>query len=269
MSKQKIRVCLAGATGWVGRELSMALCASDKFQLASAVAPKSAGQRLGDVLGLRTVDIIIAKSVTEALASPCDVLVDYTKPEVVFDHVSQAIQTGVCVVIGTSGLTEEQFSEIDRMAVSKKVGVLACGNFAITAILLQKLALLAARVIPHWEVIDYATASKPDAPSSTARELAAKLSEVAAPKYEIPVARTIGPVASRGATIQDSQLHSIRIPGFTFSFEILFGLPGERLSIRHDAGDSARPYVLGTLYAIQEVRLFHGLRRGIESLIPT
>jgi 4-hydroxy-tetrahydrodipicolinate reductase len=269
MSEQKIRVCLAGATGWVGKELCLELCSSEKFQLVSAVALKSAGQRIGDVLGMKTLDLVISRTVAEALATPCDVLVDYTGPEIVFGHVVQAIQKGVHVVIGTSGLTEDQFSEIDRMARSEEVGVLACGNFAITAILLQKLALLVARVIPHWEIIDYATAAKPDAPSSTARELAAKLSEVIVPKYEIPVARTIGAVASRGATIQNSQLHSIRVPGFAFSFEILFGLPGERLLIRHDAGDSARPYVLGTMHAIEEVRSFCGLRRGVESLFST
>jgi 4-hydroxy-tetrahydrodipicolinate reductase len=266
---ESIRVCLAGATGWVGRELCLALHASDKFHLVAAVAPRSAGHRVADVLGIESLDFIISKTVAEAFATPCDVLVDYTRPEVVFDHVKQAIEQGVSVVVGTSGLTEEQFSEIDQMARSREVGVLACGNFAITAILLQKLAVLASRVLPHWEIIDYATASKPDAPSSTARELAAKLSEVATPEYEIPVAQTVGEEASRGATIQGMQVHSIRLPGFTFSFEIVFGSPGERLSLRHDAGESARPYVLGTLHAIEEVRSFYGLRRGLESLLPS
>lgn len=112
---QTIRVCLAGATGWVGKELCLALCSADKFRLVSAVARKSSGRRLGDVLGIQDVDITISKTVTEALATPCDVLVDYTKPDAVFDHVRQAIERGVHVVIGTSGVTEEQFSAIDRM----------------------------------------------------------------------------------------------------------------------------------------------------------
>lgn len=269
MSPQTIRVCLAGATGWVGKELCLALSASDRLRLVSAVAPKSSGRRLGDVLGIEALDLVVSKSVREALATPCDVLVDYTRPEAVFDHVHQAIARGVHVVVGTSGLTEEQFVHIDQAAKAGKVGVLACGNFAITAILLQKLAVLASRIVPHWEIIDYAAGGKPDAPSSTARELALRLLQVATPAFEIPVAQTIGDVASRGATIQKSQLHSVRLPGFTFSFEILFGLPGERLSLRHDAGDSARPYVLGTLHAIEEVRSFHGLRRGLESLFST
>jgi len=253
----------------VGKELCLALCESEKFHLVSAVAPKSAGRRLGDVLGVKALDLVVSKTVSEALVTPCDVFVDYTKPDAVFDHVQYAIERRVHVVVGTSGLTEEQFSQIDRTARAGEVGVLACGNFAITAILLQKLAVLASRVIPHWEIIDYATAAKPDAPSSTARELALRLSQVATPVYEIPVVDTIGEAASRGATIQKSQLHSVRIPGFTFSFEILFGLPGERLLLRHDSGESARPYVLGTLHAIEEVCSFHGLRRGIESLFST
>jgi 4-hydroxy-tetrahydrodipicolinate reductase len=269
MSTPAIRVCVAGATGWVGRELCAVLCTSEKFRLVSAVAPRSAGRRVADVLPVQGGDLVISQSVREALLKECDVLVDYTTPSKVFDHVTMAMEQRVPVVVGTSGLTEEQFAEIDRMARIAEVGVLACGNFSITAILLQRLAIMAARVVPQWEIIDYATSAKPDAPSSTARELAAKLSEVVRPTYEIPVVRTIGDAASRGATIRDSQLHSVRLPGFTFSFEILFGLPGERLLLRHDAGESARPYVQGTLYAIEEVRTFQGVRRGLESLFAT
>ncbi len=267
MGPENIRICLAGATGWVGRELCSTLHASNKFLLVSAVARKSAGKRLGSVLGIDRLDLPIQGTVAEALATPCDVLVDYTNPNAVFDHVRLGIERGVNVVVGTSGLTEERFSEIDLMARVKKVGVLACGNFSLTAILLQKLAILAARAVPHWEIIDYATGAKPDAPSATARELAAKLSEVAAPKYEVPIGQTIGAVESRGATIRDSQLHSVRLPGFAFSFEIIFGSVGERLSLRHDAGESAQPYVQGTLRAIEEVLTFHGLRRGLESIL--
>jgi 4-hydroxy-tetrahydrodipicolinate reductase len=263
------RVCLAGATGWVGRELCKALQGSEKLRLVSAVARAAAGRRLGEVVGVDGLDVLVRGSLSEALAEPCDVLVDYTRPDVVFEHVNEAIARGVSVVVGTSGLTDEQLAKIDAAARAAGVGVLACGNFAITAILLQRLALLASRVVPHWEIVDYATATKPDAPSATARELAAKLAEVATPSYAIPIRDTIGAVESRGATMNKSQVHSIRLPGYTFSFEILFGLPGERLSIRHDAGDSAQPYVLGTLLAIDEVRTFRGLRRGLESLVST
>lgn len=266
MSQRTINVCLAGITGWVGRALCPVLHASEKFCLVSAVAPSVAGKQVSDVLGIKGLTLTINKTVAEALSSPCDVFVDYTRPEVVFDHVKLAIERGVNVVVGTSGLSEEQFVQLDVMARAKQVGVLACGNFSITAILLQKLAVQISRIIPHWEIIDYASAAKPDSPSSTARELAAKLLEVTTPLYQIPIAHTVGAVESRGATIQGSQLHSVRLPGYTFSFEILFGLAGERLCLRHDAGESASPYVLGTLHAIEEVCTFKGLRRGLESL---
>lgn len=262
-----IRVCLAGATGWVGTELCRASLESETFRLVSAVARKSAGMRLENAVGVPGLDLVVKGSVAEALATPCDVLVDYTSPDAVFAHVVQAIETGVAVVIGTSGLTEEQLSEIDRRSRARQVGVLACSNFAVTAILLEKLALLASQVVPHWEIVDYATAAKPDAPSGTARQLAAKLATVSTPSYQVPVSRTLGAVESRGATMSGSQVHSVRLPGYNFSFEILFGLPGERLTIRHDADQSARPYVSGTIKAIEEVRKFTGLRRGLQSMI--
>src|ERR1700733_3562671 len=132
MSPENIRICLAGATGWVGRELCSTLHESKKFLLVSAVARKSAGKRLGSVLGIDKLDIPIQGTVAEALATPCDVLVDYTNPRAVFDHVRLGIERGVNVVVGTSGLTEERFPEIDQMARAKKVGVVACGNFSLT-----------------------------------------------------------------------------------------------------------------------------------------
>jgi 4-hydroxy-tetrahydrodipicolinate reductase len=257
------RVCLAGATGWVGAELCRALEASTDLRLVAAVARKSAGRPLREVVGVQG-DVTISASVPEALRTPCDVMVDYTAADAVFAHVRTALARGVAVVVGSSGLTEDQFAEIDTLARDRGVGVLACGNFAITAILLQKLAVMAARVVPHWEIIDYASATKPDAPSGTARELAAKLAEVAPPRHARDVRDTVGMVESRGASVRGTQVHSVRLPGYTFSFEAQFGVSGERLLIRHDAGDSAVPYVQGTLRAIHEVRTFAGLRRGME-----
>jgi dihydrodipicolinate reductase-like protein/uncharacterized protein DUF1479 len=102
-------------------------------------------------------------------------------------------------------------------------------------------------------VIDYAHDDKIDAPSGTARELAARLSRVRPPEFTVPVKQTTGEPAARGATIAGAQVHSIRLPGFVISAEVIFGMPDQRLSIRHDSGSSARPYVDGALLAIRRV----------------
>jgi 4-hydroxy-tetrahydrodipicolinate reductase len=170
-------------------------------------------------------------------------------------------------VVGTSGLTERDYAEIDAAARKHGRGVLAVGNFALTVVLMQKFAEMAARLIPQWEIIDYARDDKIDAPSGTARELAARLSRVRRPEPTVPVAETIGEREARGATVSGSQVHSVRLPGFVISAELVFGMPDQTLTIRHDSGSSARPYVDGALIAIRRVSTLLGVRRGLDAVL--
>ena len=147
------------------------------------------------------------------------------------------------------------------------VCVIAAGNFSITAALLKHFAGIAARHVPHWEIIDYSHGSKPDAPSGTARELAEFLGDVATNELECPIDDILGPREARGATIGGSQVHSIRLPSYVLSVETVFGLPHERLSIRHDSGSGAEPYVNGTLLAAERVVGMVGLVRGLDTLL--
>jgi 4-hydroxy-tetrahydrodipicolinate reductase len=126
---------------------------------------------------------------------------------------------------------------------------------------------MAARQLPQWEIIEYARASKPDAPSGTARELAARLARVREPQTVVPIDQTRGVPEARGAALAGTHVHSVRLPGFVSSIEILFGMPEERLSIRHDSGAGAAPYIAGTLLAIRRVGTFTGLRRGLDSVL--
>jgi 4-hydroxy-tetrahydrodipicolinate reductase len=93
------------------------------------------------------------------------------------------------------------------------------------------------------------------------------LSKVRAPSPTIPVASTVGPRETRGATVAGSQVHSIRLPGYVISAEIVFGMPDQRLSIRHDSGTTARPYVDGALLAIRKVGTLTGLHRGLDAVL--
>jgi len=131
----------------------------------------------------------------------------------------------------------------------------------------QAAALLVARHLPNREIIDYASAGKPDAPSGTARELAERLSTVNATVVQVPIEVTAGHVEARGATVAGTQVHSIRLPGFVVSTEVVFALPDERLSIRHDAGSTPTPYVAGTLLAIRAAVGRTGLVRGLDTLL--
>ncbi len=265
----KQRICLAGATGWAGSALAKVIASADDMELVSAVSRTHAGRRLGEVLQEPGLGIVVRSSAAEALATDCDVFVEYTKPDVAKANVLLAIGKGAHVVVGTSGLSDEDYADIDKTARTASVGVLAVGNFALTAVLLQKCAELAAKHIPHYELIDYADHAKIDVPSGTARELAHRLAKARKPNLEIPLEKVQGPKESRGAAINDVRVHSVRLPGHVIGVEVVFGLPGQRLVMRFDAGASAEPYVDGAMLAIRKVGEFTGLKRGLDSVMDS
>lgn len=258
-----IRIVVAGASGWVGKALVPAIAAQGDLVLAGAVSRSAAGQEV--LPGLHIVATLEA-----ALAVPSDVVIDYTKPNVVKDHALTALRAGRRVVVGTSGLGADDYAEIAALAEERGLGVVAAGNFSITATLLKRFALMAARYVPDVEIIDYASAKKMDSPSGTARELAELLSAVRGASTARPLGEVTGIPATRGAAVGEGagvQVHSLRLPSYILSCEALFGLPDERLTIRHDAGSSAAPYVGGTLLAARKVMEITGLVRGLDGLM--
>lgn len=262
-----IRICLAGAAGNVGRELVKAILASDDLTLASAVGKSSAGRKLSEITADARAQLTVEPGVADALAAAeADVLIDYTKPDAVKANVRAAVERGCHAVIGTSGLTDADYAEIDAWAKQSGVGVFAAGNFSITAALMQHFSAEAAKHMPHWEILDYASDAKPDAPSGTARELAFQLAQVATPNWKVPVAATQGMKESRGATLNGSQMHSVRVPGFYSAIRAVFGDAGERIELSHESTSYA-PYVAGTLLAARKVREFKGLKRGMGKLL--
>jgi 4-hydroxy-tetrahydrodipicolinate reductase len=262
-----LKICLAGATGWAGSELARGIAAADDLQLTAAMARRRAGQLLGAVLDEPKLNVSLAANVAQALALPCDVFVEYTRPESAKANILAALEHGAHVVAGTSGLTDEDYAQIDTIAHERGRGVLACGNFALTAVLLTKFAEMAAKLIPQWEIIDYASAGKRDAPSGTVRELAGRLGKVRQPQLEVPLEQTVGMRETRGGTLAGSQVHAVRLPGFVIGVETIFGMPDQTLTLRHNAGSSAKPYVDGALLAIRKVSGLVGLHRGLDAVL--
>lgn len=265
---KKIRICVAGATGWGASELCRGIVFTDDLELVSAVSRKNAGEDLNRLLNLNTNTAIpIFGTIEEALRIPCDVLVEYTSPDIAKHNIISAINKGVNVVVATSGLSDTDYEQIRSNADQKRKSVLAVGNFAISVVLLNRFAEIAAKYMPHWEIIDYAKQSKADAPSGSALELANRLSKVGKSIKTVQLENTIGIKETRGAEINGMQVHSVRLPGFVISLEAIFGMEDEKLTIKHDAGNSAKPYVAGALLAIRKVSSFIGLKRGLDSVM--
>ncbi len=261
-----ISVCVAGATGWTGRPIAEAILASPDLELGRAVSRSAAGLDLGEAWGGDPLGLIVAADLGAALEG-VDVQVDYTQPDAVKENTLAAIAAGVHVVIGTSGLSAVDYDEIDAAARAAGVGIVASGNFSLTAAMAAAAALLVARFLPQREIIDYASVAKPDSPSGTARELAERLAAVSLHPLAVPVTETVGHREARGADIAGTQVHSLRLPSFVVSTEVVFAATDERLSIRHDAGSTPAPYVGGTLLAVRAVPNLVGLVRGLDTLL--
>lgn len=262
-----IRVCLAGATGWAGAALARGIVQTQDLELVSGVSRQYASKTVGQALGISNQNAPLFASAQEALAVPCDVLVEYTKPDIAKENIRVALQHGAHVVIGTSGLTDQDFTEIDALAQAQQRGVLAVGNFSLAVFVMNKCAEIAARYFPEYEIIDYAHADKKDSPSGTTRELAQRLAHIRAPRVEVPIDETQGPKEARGTAQHGIQVHSVRLPGYVISSEVIFGMLGDRLSIRYDGGPSAAAYVDGALLSIRRVGSFVGLKRGLDSVM--
>jgi 4-hydroxy-tetrahydrodipicolinate reductase len=262
-----MNVCVAGITGWMGRAIALALEGDDDLTLSSGVSRAAAGQTLAAAVGVTAPGVVHATVAEAVHAAHVDVLVDYTSATAVRDNVWPAVEAGVHVVIGSSGLNASDYEELDRIARDRGVGVIAAGNFSVMAAVLRRAAAMAVRYLEHWEVIDYAGDDKSDVPSGTSRELAETLAEIRRPKPAIALSDLHGPVEARGAEVAGTRIHSVRLPSFVVTTEIVFGGPGERLTIRHDPGLSPDPYVAGTLLAVRNVAAVPGLRRGLDSLL--
>jgi len=263
-----IKVFIAGGTGWAGSELSKGVFKNKEMELVGALSRKNKGENLAEILNLGSENIPIFEDIEAALTkTDFDVLVEYTKPNVAKKNIIASLKKGKRVVIGTSGLTEKDYSEIEHTANENNTSVLAVGNFAITIVLLQKFSEMAAKYIPNYEIIDYAHEDKIDSPSGTARELVHRLSKVQESKLFVSKDELVGIKESRGARLDGVQVHSVRLPGYVISIESIFGLKDEKLTIRHDSGASSEPYVKGGLLAIEKVGTFKGLKRGLDSVM--
>ena len=224
---------------WLGRSASPPAI-DETDDLARGGRGAGARERFGDV--------IVTRSLADALETPFDVLVEYTSAETAKGHAIVAARAGRHVVIGSSGLTTADYDEIDAVAREHGVGVVAVGNFAMTAALLQRFAVEAAAYLPSWEIID-GLGRKRDAPSGMAGSWPGVCHRSDLPRPS-PRGRDGRAVDARSADIDGSRIHSVRLPGYTIGLEVRFGQADERLTISYDAGPGAGPYIAGTLLAI-------------------
>ncbi|HIW29757.1 MAG TPA: 4-hydroxy-tetrahydrodipicolinate reductase [Candidatus Luteococcus avicola] len=202
-------------------------------------------------------------------AENAEVVVDFTHPDAVMDNLQWCIEHGVHAVVGTTGFTAERLDQLrSQLAQHPEVGVLVASNFSIGAVLMMHFSRIAARYYPSVEVIELHHPNKADAPSGTAVTTVGK---IAAARREagldaIPDATQHDPDGARGAQVEGIHVHAVRLSGLVAHQEVLFGAPGETLTIRHDSMDRAS-FMPGVVQAIEAVGSRPGLTLGIEGLL--
>lgn len=198
-----------------------------------------------------------------------EVVVDFTTPDVVMDHIQWAIDQGINIVVGTSGFSESRYDRIrEWLSRRSDLGVMVVPNFAIGAVLMMEFAQRAARHFTSVEIIELHHPNKVDAPSGTAQRTA---EIVAAARAEaglgpIPDATKEELAGARGSQVAGIRVHSVRSAGLVAHQEVLFGTAGETLTIRHDSFDRAS-FMPGVLLAIRSIKQRTGLTIGLNPLL--
>lgn len=262
-----IRVVVAGALGKMGREVVKTVLADPQLVLVGAVDRSSAGEDVGHALSLPATGILLNSSLrTTLLEQKADVLIDFTNPQAVRGNVETAIELGVRPVVGTTGIGEEDLQRWDERLRQQQIGGLVAPNFAIGAILMMKFAAMAARYLPHVEIIEMHHDQKLDAPSGTAIKTAALIAQEREKMKQGHPEEKEKLTGARGADFEGMRIHSVRLPGFVAHQEVIFGGIGQSLTIRHDSL-SRESFMPGVVMAVKRVMSFQGLVYGLENLL--
>ncbi|EID16634.1 dihydrodipicolinate reductase [Mycobacterium xenopi RIVM700367] len=242
-----MRVGVLGAKGKVGSTMVQAVQAADDLTLSAEVDA-------GDPLTLFT-------------DSHTEVVIDFTHPDVVMDNLAFLIDNGIHAVVGTTGFTEERLQQVRSWLAAKPgTAALIAPNFAIGAVLCMHFAKQAAPFYDSVEVIELHHPHKADAPSGTATRTAQLIAEARKDLSPNPDATSTSLPGARGAEVDGIPVHSVRLAGLVAHQEVLLGMAGETLTIRHDSLDRTS-FVPGVLLAVRHIKERPGLTVGIEPLL--
>jgi len=262
-----IKVIVCGAYGKMGREVLKAVHNDTQLSLVGAVDVKSDLTDVGDLIGTGKTGIIVGNDLQTVInETKPQVMVDFTRPEVVLNNIRIAIKNGVCPVVGTTGLSEENLDEIRNSCTANKVNALIAPNFAIGAILLMKLSQDAAKYFPHVEIIELHHDQKLDAPSGTALLTAKKIIEQRGYLQQGHPDEVEKIAGARGGDYSGIRMHSVRLPGYVAHQEVIFGGLGQTLTIRHDS-ISRESFMPGVVLACKQVLTANGLVVGLEEFL--
>ena len=248
-----IKVAVCGALGKMGQEVVSAVEASEDMQLVAKIDIASSEM-------YRTIE-------EAARVEEIDVLVDFTQPKSIYENALYCLNNGIKMVIGTTGLTDEQIAELERLSKENNAGCFIAPNFSTGAVLMMMFAEQAAKYFENAEIIELHHNQKKDAPSGTAVKTALMMSKARESFTPGNCAEVETIQGSRGGnSYSDIHIHSVRMPGYMASQEVLFGSNGQVLKIRHDSTDR-KCYMPGVILATKYVAEQNNFVYGLENIL--
>lgn len=256
-------VLIAGAAGAMGQKAVQLVNSMDDMQLTAVLAPHLKKNER-EQYRLET-NVKIFHSLEEIEPTIADIWLDFTVPTSVYENVEYALQHKLMPVVGTTGLSDEQEAQLVELSRQKQVGGLIAPNFGMSAVLLMKFAKEAAKYFPDVEIIEMHHADKKDAPSGTALSTAKMIDQVRQPHESNPE-ETESLSGVRGGDYDGIKIHSVRLPGYIAHEQVLFGGPGEALTIRQDSFDR-QSFMSGVKVALEKVSDLNELVIGLEQVL--
>lgn len=263
-----IRVMVAGASGRMGREVVKTVCMDADTELVAAIDLVHTGEDAGVLAGVSAVGVPVTNDLSSAIQNTHpEVMVDFTQPAQVMGNLRIALSNGVCPVVGTTGIQDNQLKEIQELCSKNNLSCLVAPNFAIGAVLMMQFAAQAAKYMPDVEIIELHHDRKLDAPSGTALKTAEMIAgnrlSGFEPKDPTKIEKLTG---ARGGKLAGIPIHSVRLPGLVAHQEVLFGGLGQTLTIRHDS-INRESFMPGVLLGVKQILDQHGLVYGLEKLL--
>ncbi|WP_251717602.1 4-hydroxy-tetrahydrodipicolinate reductase [Lactobacillus agrestimuris] len=256
------RVLIAGFTGAMGQKAVNLVNKMDGFEIVAGLAPREIDNLANFNLSKSAKTFTSLNEIPDNVA---DIWIDFTTPSAVYENVKFAINHHISPIVGTTGLTDEQEAELISLSKEKNIGGLIAPNFGMSAVLLMKFAQEAAKYFPDVEIIEMHHADKKDAPSGTALATAKLISENR-PAHETAPDEEESLKGVRGGDYQGIKIHSVRLPGYIAHEQVLFGGPGEALTIRQDSFDRDS-FMSGVKVALEKVDQLNELIVGLENIL--
>ena len=261
-----INVLVNGAAGRMGQAVVAAVLDDPELNLVAAVDVHR-GFDVGELVGKSLCGVILEDDLEVAIAThKPQVMVDFTRPNVVMENICTALNAKVSPVVGTTGISPADVEKIRALAEQNDTPAFIAPNFAIGAVLMMVMARQAAKYMPDVEIIELHHDNKLDAPSGTALQTAQMIAEVREEHEQGHPDEKEKFAGARGADFKGMHIHSVRLPGFVAHQEVIFGGLGQTLTIRHDSLNR-ESFMPGVLLACKKVLSMKGLTVGLEKFL--